>query len=291
MVKYLSLLPVLTLFFTCTTTEIQLDLPFDGERIVANGFLTPEGLRLNLTLSADPNDTFYVGNVNYLENADVLLESDEGLSVLVPEVAPGRYLLTQPLPATAIYRLSLRADGLPPASVAQLRIPEPVGELAAELLEPLDSSRFGFSGDYRIRAEHEVAFPGREEEYFLEIKTETTPTDEGFTVYNYSGLELEFEAACGVIGFTYTTLRTACFRDVANRIRITSNGYVTLPPEELVLTVSVIDSGFYDHARRLQQPYDGFQLIYNDPNLYVNNVEGGFGYVSPRRETAFRWRY
>lgn len=291
MVRFLTASLLLTTLCSCTTSEIDIDLPFAGERIVANGFLTPEGLRLTLTHSADPNDTFFLADQDYIFNADILLESDAGLSVSIPETSPGRYSIEQTLPSEAIYRLIIQADNLPDARVEELRIPEAVGDFTATLLDSLETWNSGITGRYFIDAAHEVTFPGQEEEYYLEVQSRVSPSSDAFEVYNYTAFELEFEAACGIFGYTYLTLRTSCFQDVVNRMRVISDGSTLLEPEVLELTVSIIDSGFYDHALRLQQPIDGFQLIYNDPNLYVSNVMGGFGYVSPRLEQTFRFLY
>ena len=289
MVKQLLLLLTVLSCGACSTI-IDLDLPFEGAVIVANGTVSQVGVDVLLTRSADPNDTFFVADPGYVRGAQVVLSSSVGADVTVPESSPGRYVLSEALPAEATYALSIVAEGLPEATVPELTFPDYGGSATANLLNSnIDSSFFGTKF---IDAELELVFTGRPEDFYLEFVTRFQFPDERTHLAEANPrLTLELEDACGISTFAGpgTIVPSTCFRSDTNRIRLEIDDRSLNEPERLLLEIAEVNESYYDHVRRLDQPEDGFALIYTEPNLYVSNVNGGFGYVSARRVSVLSW--
>ncbi|MGX5820791.1 DUF4249 domain-containing protein [Chitinophaga lutea] len=102
---------ILTLFAAACEKPVEIDIPYDGDRIVLNGFLVPDSVAyIRVTRSQPPGAAFFPE----LPEAKLTLKGGAAVIPLDWQVINGKgYFVTRaPLPAGVTYRIEAAAAGL-----------------------------------------------------------------------------------------------------------------------------------------------------------------------------------
>lgn len=129
-------------FFSCQEKEIELNIPFEGEKVVVEGRIFPnEPLKIRLYKTFDPDSEAI--NIELKAATVLLIENDSVIDTLEYLPEPGELFLgslycskTNFLPDfNDSYRIHVQAPGLPTAQSAKIHFPEApeIDNLTADL--------------------------------------------------------------------------------------------------------------------------------------------------------------
>ncbi|RIV18786.1 DUF4249 domain-containing protein [Fibrisoma montanum] len=283
--RVLSLL-LLTGAFSCTK-DLGVDLPYEGNRLILYGVLSPDSvvtLRVGHSYPPTGRSVFDDG----IQTAEVHLYED---SILVDKLAhqgEGFYVSTTSFKPTAgkSYYYQVLATGYPQAQSKPERIPDPV---------KFQNYKF----DEVIRSTINSGFPTRK--LTLSFIDDTQPDsyyavdlraylEDQVLAINTFGLDRpdDVEDGCGFRSageLNEYNLSDICFNGQSTivRIGVELQGYIQPggrvgSADEIILSLRRTNRGYYEYKRTFNA-VEGFLQAFQPPQLRYSNIDGGYGII------------
>lgn len=295
---FLFLVPLLLV--SCTAGILEIEIPFTRPEVVANGLILNERSEIRLTYSVDPNDTIRVNDIPIVTGAVVILFGEDGSQYELSEARQGEYVTNAQLSQGDRFTLTIEApDENEPTIVRDLVLPPEVLDLRiTSTVTTVDESDFifkrtVFSGVLTYR-------PQNGELSDMVVK----PSFKGGRDYEFVGMTTSFSEdfinACRMVEGKYLSWPGACFISEGEisipfqcRFETSLNqstGQIGTVPDSLFLDVLAVQPILNQHLNSLVNSNDAFDQVFTVPNIYVTNVENGFGVVSGATGIQFNFR-
>ena len=216
MVKLLWMLCTAALLVSgCVAGVFDVEIPFNEGQIVANGFVGPEGTRLRLTRSVNPNDTIFFDAIPPVTGAEVTLRFDNGDYEQLTETGPGIY--TSPLNVGPGTKLSVEITPDPneeehKLNIANVAVPELVESvsLTIENVDTFDGLSFK---QYIIRTTIDILKSSSDQQPYIAVFAGAN--DIAVSSIGYSPLLAEdITSACGFVTGNWLAFPTYCYGGV-----------------------------------------------------------------------------
>ncbi len=264
----------------CQSGELEYEFPYDGDKLVLNAWLSPQGVEVFLGASQSLNEIVDPTDGDAVSQASVFLLDENGRTLSpIPHTAQGNYMLDTALTAGSRYRIKAESEGFPPVISAPVEIPPPLIRVEVELTERTED-RFELSAsldDLGPGADYYLAMP-------LAKAGETPVPASVFTSFDDAYL-----TQCNIADDEgWIVMGDPCFNGGSYQFA------ASLFPQQqrekadsIGLAIGTTTAQFYEYADALNQADAFFEQLFSQPRLHVSNVEGGYGLVAARNLRVF----
>ncbi|WP_208493121.1 DUF4249 domain-containing protein [Spirosoma utsteinense] len=269
------------------TKDLGVDLPYEGDRLVVYGVLSPDSVAtLRVSRTYPTTGRYQYGR--WVLTAVVRLYEDSVLVEQLRHQSDGRYVSARkfkPQPGR-FYHYTITNAGFPDVQSLPERVPEPIR---------IDRYQF----DESIPAALNPGLPARK--LICQFTDAKQPSDYyAMQVLGYNnslrvaintfGLDRpdEFEDGCGFRGwgrFDEYNLSDICFNGQTSTVRVGVELEGTIQPrgpngkvDKVVLTLRRANRGYYEYNRTFNVN-EGFLLAFQPPQVRYSNVRGGYGII------------
>ena len=293
MVKHLwvSLLTV-TLFCGCVAGVFEVEIPFSDSQIVANGFVGPEGTRIHLARSLNPNDTAFLGAIPPIGGAEITLYFTDGQTELLSETSPGMYTSPVGIPSGTEVDIEIvptPEDNASKISIPNVVVPEDVQDISFTF-GSVDTSGGISAKSYNFFSTLEINKVSLDQQPYVVVYADT---DQGVVPSSLSYSPLlaqDVFSACGFVSDAWLVFPTYCYGSVEDiTLQIEFNAWFEYDadtrkinnglPIDINVTVAVVQPVIYDQIKSLNYSKDQFDQIFSTPNVYTSNIQGGLGVI------------
>lgn len=277
---------MLFMLSACTGGDVDYELAYDGDKLVINAWLTPDGADAVISHSLDPNQITSNSDTPYVADAYVWLadSADNWLADLM-YTKSGRYHLDFPLSAGHAYRLFAEAPDYPSTASAPVLIPLPIKEIdsvkVVGMRELAGESLYLTELSWRDRS-------GATDFYLIGAYAQ------GSGHYELIGASPAIKDAlveqCDMHteGAGLFTFSDNCFPGGAYQLPI----YTTPRNRDFRVDTLVIEFGttteiLHRYVNSLDQPGTFYESLFADPRPLVSNINGGYGVVVGKNTRLF----
>lgn len=278
-----TLLAIVILFATGCSKELEIDIPYPGDKLVLLGYAKyGEPLRISLQYTQPVLDTF---SLDFLTNADVKLwQNDTFVSQLTYKGNSiyGTEYLTDTIHE---YHITATAAGYPPVKSTKIKIPSPPKATFGNFYIDATCELYDFPCLYGTLTITDDALT--DDTYSLEILTYYSNSDYSYYAFDFQPVNF----VCADIG-SNTSLdggnryfKDLCFngKTIQIRLRLISDNY---PQHDSygndiffshhLLKIHKLDYNLY---RQESTPYieEGFFQIFTPATNTYSNIESGYG--------------
>ena len=276
----------------CTAGVLEVDIPFVESQIIANGFVGPNGTRLQLSRSVNPNDTAFFDAIPMVRDAQVTLEFPNGQTETLTETEAGVY--SSPLSVPPGEELSMKI--LPDPSgddhdifVPKISVPEDV-EAITFTVGSIDTSGGWSSKSYWFTATFSIEKSSISQQPYIGLFARDGPEVVSSFLGGYPVIKEDIESACGFVRGGWLVFPTYCYGGV-ERFTLQYDYSVSVEydpvtrkindgkPFDIIITAAIIQPEIYDQIKSITNSTSQFDQIFSVPGLYSSNVEGGLGVV------------
>ncbi len=282
---------VLCLFFLlgllACTKDLGVDLPYEGDRLVVYGVLSPDSVATLRVSQTYPTTGRYLYG-RWVSTAVVRLYEAGVLVEQLRHQSDGRYVSTgnfKPM-SGKVYHYTVSNAGFPDLQSLPERVPEPIR---------IDRYQF----DESIPAALNPGVPARK---LICQFTDAEQPNDYYTVQllgyntgqrvavNSFGLDRpdEFEDGCGFRSngqMNQYNLSDICFNGQTTMVRVGVELEGTIQPrgpngkvDKVVLTLRRANRGYFEYNRTFNAN-EGFLLAFQPPQVRYSNVRGGYGII------------
>lgn len=280
-VKWIVLLGViLCSIIACQGDELKYEFPYDGDKLVLNAWLSPEGVKLYLGFSQNLNQIVDPSGNDTIANAVVWLLDGNGQKLSrVPYLSKGFYSLDIALSEGYSYQLTAETDGFPIAISQPVIIPPSLAEVAVELVEKNETAHL-----FSITLKDISSL----QDFYL-ISPLAKREGEDIVTSVFTNFEDNYLTQCSIADDEgWIVFGDPCFNN--SSFQFTANLYLQdtkLSVDSIGLAVGTTTELFYSYVDNLNQPDAFIEQFFAAPNLLSSNVEGGYGLVAGRNARLF----
>lgn len=269
------------------TKDLGIDLPYEGDRLVVYGVLSPDSVATLRVSQTYPTTGRYVYG-RWVVTADVRLYEDSALVEQLRHQYDGRYVSVnnfKPQPGR-FYHYTVSNAGFPPLQSLPERVPEPIQIDGYQFDESIPAAVNPGKPARRLVCQFRDA---KQSSDYYAVKILGYSQDQRVAVNSF-GLDRpdEFEDGCGFRGYGQSNeynLSDVCFNGQATTVRVGvelegpvqpsgSNGKV----DRVVLTLRRANRGYFEYNRTFNAN-EGFLLAFQPPQVRYSNVKGGYGII------------
>lgn len=276
---------IISLLSACTAGIFEVELPFNENTIVVNGFVDATGAELSLRRAVNPNDTIFFNQEYALPTARVRIQSTLTGTVLTDTVVGGAqatHFFPFSAPPADTFMLTVESEGYPTAVVTDIFLPNDFIDFNVSFSE-VDTA--GFAGTILYDLKGEITYTIDEntppEAFLLAI---ANGDDSDFLFQSFlSELEEDVNTACSISRGKWLSWSTRCFE---GEERVTLPVVLDFVSTEMVnalsLSLSSVQEVTNQHLDSFNQSGDTFDRIFVEANATVFNVRNGYGLVTGR---------
>lgn len=286
MKRFVALLTCLSGLMACTK-DLGIDLPYEGDRLVLYGVLSPDSIATLRVSQTYPTTGRYLYG-RWVVTAVVRLYEDSVFVEQLRHQSEGRYVSAsnfKPQPGR-LYHYTVSNAGFPDVQSTPERVPEPIR---------IDRYQFGESIPAAIN-------PGKPARKLICQFTDAKQPGDYYAVrvvgYNRNqrvavnsfGLDRpdEFEDGCGFHGTGQSNeynLSDVCFNGQTTMVRIGVELEGPIQPrgpngevDKVVLILRRANRGYFEYNRTFNAG-EGFLQAFQPPQVRYSNVRGGYGII------------
>ncbi|MFA5647738.1 MAG: DUF4249 family protein [Bacteroidales bacterium] len=133
------LLVFIILFASSCSRELDINPPFEGEKLVVNARISSVGINVQVSFSANPVGTFLIEKTRYVDDAVVSLFENNTLVAVLEHEAEGNYILPNGINITPTpgfsYRIEVASAQYGEAKSSNVTFPQITNVIYSKLLE------------------------------------------------------------------------------------------------------------------------------------------------------------
>jgi Domain of unknown function (DUF4249) len=284
--KYIIFITLLvSLLFSCRKRSIDLEIPYEGKKMVVFAFFNPDSLlSVNVQPTYPPSGKFtYEGGI---ENAKVSIFENDVLIENLSYIRNGIYKSVFKKPSVGKkYQIKISALGFPDIESTAEMIPAEANlidisfeDLNSETLIGTKLLSLNVKGDKNS------------DDFYAVLNTAT----QGKDIYSLSTLIIAshnpetnpcYFKGIGLTGFTDKCSSNEII-DFKLGLEILNFSYKT-KPDKLVLNLRKINYNFYKYYISYQDVDEGLELAFLSPKPRFTNIKGGYGIFATYSQVNF----
>lgn len=287
------LLVYILFFASSCSRELDINPPFEGEKLVVNACISAAGINVQVSFSANPVGTFLIEKTRYVDDATVSLFENNALVAVLKHESEGNYIIPNGINITPTsgfnYRIKVTSSQYGEAESSNVTFPETTNVIYSKLVEigpePGTGSKktrgllsFVIDVSANDNAFVELIINSAQEDclYFSKPDYEIT---EGFS--NPCEVESRYgkiiSTRCGT-----TNLDTLQFIFDIQHQNYSSGTEELLNYDDLELVVNSISQEYFDYIGSMNYFLDAdadMGLIFGvpEPKTLKSNIMGGYG--------------
>lgn len=279
--KYIHLLLLIFLLASCTK-YIEFSPPYEGDKIVINGYLSPsEGARIKITHSINPVGKYLLSDSLIVKDASAALYENGIKLIDLKYVVKGFYGLPPSadinLLAGHSYKLIVQTKLYGNAESEEITLPE-----YAEIND-FKFEKIGYvygSGSENGLFSFSISEPNEKESCFsIEV---IKKNNESHYFQRYPRIEgvYYFESCEAYTGGLSIYINECGFTNQVHQynfdLKYSDDGYSSKYYKPLIIRIGTVSRELYEYAKSYSQ-LDGFELGFAEPPILKSNIKGGYG--------------
>lgn len=289
--KYIHLLSVTLLLVSCTK-YIEFSPPYEGDKIVINGYLSPnEGARIKITHSINPVGKYLWSDSLIVKDAVAALYENGVKLIDLEYTGKGNYGLPDS-PAVELlaghkYKLIVQTEQYGKAESEEITLPE------KPEINNFKFEKVGYvygSGPENGLFSFSISGPNENESYFsIQVVTEN---DKSLFFMHYPRIEGEnyFESCeTGAGGMNIYSNECGYINQVHQysfELGYGESRNVFLYYQPLIIRIGTVSRDVYEYAKSNSQ-LEGMELGFAEPPILKSNIKGGYGLLYGANTTSF----
>lgn len=275
---------VMLILFTACERALEMDLPYEGDKLVINGILSPQRVvSVAISRTDPPTGKSHYGDRHVREAKVVLFEDDEMLEELTYDSAGVYASPTGFMPeAGRAYRIEAAFAGMPEAVSENVRIPD-ASVVDSIVFSPSVPNTMN-EGDPAVGFTFWVS---QITSVYLNIEVKLIYQGEAHYAEYWltSGLH-DLSPECAFYNGS-TSLNAGCFEGNTG-IEFTVENMIFTPDtivnvDTFQVNYRAITEDYYQYLRTSVQ-VEGFELVFLEPEVLRSNIAGGYGILAGANE-------
>lgn len=278
--KYIQLLSFTFLVVSCTR-YIEFTPPYEGDKIVINGYLSPsEGAKIKISHSINLVGNYLWSDSLLVKDASAsLFENGEKL-IDLKYVGKGFYGIPDSthleLLAGHKYKLLVHSELYGNAESEEITIPE---------MAEINDFKFGeiveIYGQEHVLFSFSISEPSEKESYFLLDAVTKNNESLFFIRYPWKEGEIYFESCQATIGVLSIYSNECGFTNQEHNYALRHKynvGTSSFYYEPIIIQIGTVSHEIYEYAKSYNL-LEGVELGFAEPPILKSNIKGGYGLV------------